>query len=56
VVGAGDASGTSRRLMIELLPWSNVDLWAVDRFLSDPEMMNTLALDLSLKLDHPHSN
>lgn len=28
--------------MIELLPWSNDDLWAVDRFLSDPEMMKHL--------------
>lgn len=28
--------------MIELLPWSDDDLWAVDRFLSDPEMMQHL--------------
>jgi RimJ/RimL family protein N-acetyltransferase len=28
--------------MIELLPWSNDDLWAVGRFLSDPEMMKHL--------------
>jgi len=28
--------------MIQLLPWSNDDLWAVDRFLSDPEMMKHL--------------
>jgi RimJ/RimL family protein N-acetyltransferase len=30
------------RHMIQLLPWSNDDLWAVDRFLSDPEMMEHL--------------
>ena len=28
--------------MIELLPWSNDDPWAVARFLSDPEMMKHL--------------
>jgi RimJ/RimL family protein N-acetyltransferase len=28
--------------MIELMPWSNDDLWAVGRFLSDPEMMKHL--------------
>lgn len=28
--------------MIELLPWSNEDLWAVERFLTDPEMMKHL--------------
>ena len=28
--------------MIELLPWSDDDLWAVQRFLSDPEMMKHL--------------
>jgi RimJ/RimL family protein N-acetyltransferase len=28
--------------MIELVPWSNDDLWAVTRFLSDPEMMKHL--------------
>ena len=28
--------------MIELVPWSNDDLWAVDRFLTDPEMMKHL--------------
>jgi len=28
--------------MIELLPWSNDDLWAVHKFLSDPEMMEHL--------------
>ena len=28
--------------VIELLPWSDGDLWAVDRFLSDPKMMQHL--------------
>ena len=28
--------------MIELLPWSDDDLWAVERFLSDSEMMKHL--------------
>jgi RimJ/RimL family protein N-acetyltransferase len=28
--------------MTELLPWSNDDLWAVERFLCDPEMMKHL--------------
>jgi RimJ/RimL family protein N-acetyltransferase len=28
--------------VIDLLPWSNDDLWAVERFLSDPEMMRHL--------------
>ena len=27
---------------IELLPWSDRDLWAVERFLSDPELMQHL--------------
>jgi RimJ/RimL family protein N-acetyltransferase len=28
--------------MIELVPWSEADLWVVERFLSDPEMMRHL--------------
>ena len=28
--------------MIELAPWSDGDLWVVERFLSDPEMMEHL--------------
>ena len=28
--------------MIELVPWSDGDLWVVERFLSDPEMMEHL--------------
>lgn len=28
--------------MIELVPWSDADLWVVERFLSDPEMMSHL--------------